>query len=310
MAQLIDSTTAPVAALAQLQARITDLKNCRAARGMPDAVFAALYFLHWQMERHGSRFAARTVASDARPDVDCWQRRIDAARADELPELLSELLARYQFRGVKPGVTIALGAWLRNAWTLVLRADIPAPLEVLRMQTRGARPVTVLTDPQRMLQPVLTKADAFAFLLHDLEHAHKFFHDPRLHALQRALLSALAVAVERRLFDAYLNESEFRARFDYLISDMNTHPLHSLHYLRAILVDYHLRRELCGLRGPLSVHARADVARVLRALGECGGLGAAADAALRALSDGGAGERETRAIEDGLVASSRVPRAS
>jgi hypothetical protein len=270
---------------------------------MPDAVFAALYFLHWQMTRHGSRFAARTASSDARPDVGQWQRHIDAADAEVLPELLAGLLARYQFRGIKPGVTIALGAWSRNEWKLVLRADIPTPLEVLRMQTSGARPVTVLTDPQRMLRPVLTKPDGFAFMLHDLEHAYKFFHDRRLHTLQRALFFALAVAVERGLFADYLCENEFRARFDYLVSDMNTHPLHSLHYLRAILVDYYSRRELGGLRGPLSVHARADIARVLRALGECGGLGKAADAALRALGDGAAGEHEVRVIEDSLEAS-------
>ncbi len=35
----------------------------------------------------------------------------------------------------------------------------------------------------------------------------------------------------------------FAQKFDYLISDMNTHAMHSLQYLQAILIDFHLRRE-------------------------------------------------------------------
>ena len=114
-----------------------------------------------------------------------------------------------------------------------------------------------------MLNPVLTKPNAFAFMVHDLEHAWKFYHDPGMFRQQRELFRLLLTAEAEGRFDAYLVDPVFSTKFDYLISDMNTHPLHAAHFLRAILVEFHLRRENLHHPDDLPKLARDDVAGLM-----------------------------------------------
>ena len=228
------------------------------------AMFAALYFLLCQMARHGRHFAARKHKSDTRPDAGAWLEIIVALPLTSLQGRIVDWLDGYQFRGVIGNVSVALLHWLRAGWPLVLRADVPLPLELLRMQARGTRVVTAITDWPRWHEPVLNKPDAFAFFLHDLEHAYKFFHAPELYASQCAFFSRLETAFDRGVFTLYLENHEFAGKFNYLMSDMNTHPEHSLQYLRAILIEFYLRRERKALTEPLGSDDEREILDVLR----------------------------------------------
>jgi hypothetical protein len=210
---------------------------------LDDALFAVEYFLIWQIAKHGKQFASRRCKSDPRPDAAAWVAVIETAEKENLKMRLFDWLKRYQFCGVIGNVPAALAQWLRGAWPLVLREDIPKPLEVLRMQARGKRAVTVLTAWPHLVEPVLDRPDAFAFFRHDLEHAYKFYYAPDLYSGQLAFFTALEAAIDRDMFTMYLDDTEFVTKFNYLMSDMNTHPLHSVQYLRAILIEYYYRRE-------------------------------------------------------------------
>lgn len=230
------------------------------------ALFAVLYFLHWQIAIHGQAFASRKCRNDPKPDMTEWLNMLETGIGEGLHRCLLDRLERYQFHGVISNVPVALVHWLRGDWPLVLREDIPGPTEVLRMQARGCRAVTVLTEYPRLRQPVLNKPDAFAFFLHDLEHAYKYFHSPDLHAGQRAFFSILEQAFDRDVFAPYFDDAEFIARFHYLMSDMNTHPEHSRQYLRAILVEFHLRHERKAPAAPLSPTAERAIEGVMCAV--------------------------------------------
>lgn len=284
----------------EILARIRWLLVRRRAGLLGDAQFAALYFLHWQIARHGSRFASRRYKSDPRPDAVEWLARIDASTAQSLNELLIAYLDRYQFHSVTYEVGAALCAWLRGEWKLVLIARVPKPSEVLKMQIAGSRPVSAICDVRRMFDPILEKRDAFVFLQHDLEHAFHFFSDPQLHRLQRRLFILFAAVIADGQFRSVSRDRVFRERFNYLISDMNTHPLHSLHYLRAVLVEHHLRAELGDVRGPLSIRAREQIVRVFRALATRGRFDAAAEAALLRLAGGDTSDADATVIERAL----------
>ncbi len=227
-------------------------------------VFAALYFLHWQIATHGRAFASRKCKSDPRPDAAEWLAVLETAEGERLRAQWLDWLERYQFRGVIGNVSVALAQWLRGAWSLILREDIPKPLDVLRMQARGMRAVTVFTAWPRLREPVLNKPDAFVFFLHDLEHAYKFFHSPALHAGQCAFFAGLEAAFDRGVFAPYFDDARFVAQFHYLMSDMNTHPEHSRQYLHAILVEFYLRRENKALTEPLSPASERAMAEVMR----------------------------------------------
>jgi hypothetical protein len=240
------------------------------AGDLAPAEYAARYVLHFQAARHGRHAAQRSARTDARFDV-AWLAQIDRLPRTARAARLIELFERYRLRAVRLRVNAALVAWLRGEWALQLCERVPGTREVLRMQTRGTRPVTVIADFPRLLQPIEHKADAFAFVCHDLEHAWQFFHDPAGHAAQCRLAQSLERALDEGVFEPYLADPLFAEKFDYLAADMNTHVAHSLQYLRAILLEFHLRAQGKGAKEPLSAESHAAVSDCLARLGsqEC-----------------------------------------
>lgn len=261
-------------------------KKAWQAGHLRDAELAALYFLQWQGALHGKAFASRRYKQDPRADFASWQQQCNSAQATALSALLITYLSRYQFRGVIPNVSHALVAWLNNQWSLCLCDYIPDPRAVLAMQTRGIRPVTILTESPRMLQPVLEKPNAFVFMQHDLEHAWQLFHDPQLQEVQVRFAQLVQHALQQGLFDRYLHDALFSDQFDYLISDMNTHPLHALYYLNATVTEYYLRDEGKASHAQLSNAARQAVYTLLQQLAHCWEFSAEASAALLAVTQG------------------------
>lgn len=243
-----------------------------ADREFPPPLFAALYFLCWQIARYGRYWAARKSCRDQKPDHTYYLAAIESLSVDELSDVCLDGLRRYGFRGVRPEVPAALCQWLQGNWQLILCTDVPSPRAVLEMQARGVRPVTVVTEYPAMFAPVHDKADAFSFLQHDLEHAHRFFEDGASHRAQRRLAHALMLDLDASRFDAYLGDPGFREKFDYLIADMNTHVAHALHYLRAILVEFHLREEGRSSDAPLSQDATNKISTRIGSLAHAVGL--------------------------------------
>ena len=250
----------------ELLTRLPGLAARWRAGAFDAAEFASLYFIFWQIAIHGQAFASRKRKHDPRPDAAVWLEVLETAEGERLRPLLLDWLERYQFRGVIGNVPVALVQWLRGAWPLILREDIPSPRDILRWQARGTRAVTVITAWPRAREPVLNKSDAFAFFRHDLEHAYKFYHSPALYAGQRAFFARLEAAFDRGVFAPYFDDAEFVARFHYLMSDMNTHPEHSRQYLRAILIEFYRRRERKARTEWLSAEAERAIEEVMRAV--------------------------------------------
>jgi hypothetical protein len=281
--------------------RIPELTARWRCGDLSDAAYAALYFLNWQIATHGQRFASRKAKRDPRPDASIWLADFDRLVGKELERLLIDRVERYHFLGIIPNVLVALSAWLRGEWRLSLTERIPSPEEVLVMQAEGRRPVTVTTDYPRLLRPVLKKPNGFAFFVHDLEHGFKFFHDRKLHEGQRKFFGLILQTVRQGLFSPYLGDQVFAEKFDYLISDMNTHVVHSLRYLGAILIECVLRREGKAPHETLSHTAEDEIAALLHALSSCWAFSAPAEKALLRLIDGGFGEADAVLIEQAVL---------
>jgi hypothetical protein len=221
---------------------LTRLRERWQSGSLSDPAYVAAWFLLWQMDRYGSRFASRTRRDLPKPMLDAWRDCLLNDEESDLTGFLARWLKHYQFFRTIPSAALALLGWLQDGWPLRLLTRIPTPREVLSMQARGQRVVTLIDLPRATL-PVLTKADGFDFLVHDLEHAWKFCHDPDQHRIQRCFFGCLERALNSGFFDPFLDDPVFACRFDYLISDMNTHPVHGLVYCRSVLIECLLRRE-------------------------------------------------------------------
>ncbi len=268
---------------------------------LPDAAYAASYFLLWQLHVHGRSFASRTTRHVVGPDPLAWRETLLFQAGAELREALALWLAHYRFLHVSPPVSGALRGWLLDAWPLRLMLRIPSPGEVLAMQAGGERPVTLIPLP-RARQPVLGKANGFAFLVHDLEHAWKFCGEARSFRLQRLFFGLLQQAHAGGCFAPFLDDPAFADRFDYLISDMNTHPVHGLRYLHAVLIEHWLRQEGKGPAESLSVCSRRQLHAFFAMLAGMWRFPALPARALRHLAESRFTAADAVALEAGLLA--------
>lgn len=141
-----------------------------------------------------------------------------------------ELFSHYHLKGVREDSQLGLLGWLRGDYRLEARLDLPTPREMLEVQCQGRRIVTLLLKPEQQFTPIGRHAGAYEFLLHDLEHAHKFFGG-EFHGQVRFF------RLLRKALDHGLLQDLLGPQLDYLMADMNSHPVHMLKYLKAIALN-------------------------------------------------------------------------
>jgi hypothetical protein len=152
-----------------------------------------------------------------------------------------QLFQRFFFKGVVLDSHEGMVAWLENRYPLELREDIPEPLEMLEAQCNGFRFVTLIEAPDRQLLRYGRHQDACAFTLHDLEHAHKFFADPENCRGQIRFFKGLKKLLTD--LDIWKSDDEFQRDLHYLMSDMNSHPVHLVKFFKAIVLGAEVRRK-------------------------------------------------------------------
>jgi hypothetical protein len=141
-----------------------------------------------------------------------------------------DFLKTHTLRKVSLRVNRSLIAWSAGKYALEFTENVPTPMEVLEMQTQGKRIVTLPREQANGKTP-------YEFVIHDLEHADRFFYCPTLHFSQVQFFSLLKNWIRADLFSNLLAQEDFAKKFNYLISDMNSHPAHMLQYLRHIIQE-------------------------------------------------------------------------
>ncbi len=170
---------------------------------------------------------------------------------------LQELFQYFFLRGVVLDAHEGLLGWLEGRYPLVARDDIPTPDQMLTIQCEGRRFVSLLFREEQQ-QSYGRHADACDFLLHDLEHAHKFFSCPDSQRGQVRFFRALKSS--EPLFARWAGDALFNTDLNYLKSDMNSHPVHLMKYLKAIVLAAEIRRS--GQRYPDLVDFWEEVFRL------------------------------------------------
>lgn len=152
------------------------------------------------------------------------------------------IFLNHSLRSIPISVNRSLYFWQSGSYPLKLYRDIPSPLEVLKMQTRGYRCVSCITDPKLIEQYILGERDALSFALHDLIHADHFFRHPDWMKAQVGFCRWMLELYQNSVFKQWLNQdSVFEKEFFYAASDMNSHPAHLVKYFKSVLTAAILR---------------------------------------------------------------------
>ena len=138
---------------------------------------------------------------------------------------------------------------LFNDWPIEISPAIFSAQTLLKKQAHGKRVATLLFEDHQRKNNVLGKKNAFYFLLHDLEHAHNFLADSKSYQIQVSTFKFLYHLYIQQFFD-FCETGEMKTRFEYLVSDMNTHWAHTLIYLKSML--NHEQKELLLLKIPIA----------------------------------------------------------
>ncbi len=143
--------------------------------------------------------------------------------------------------------------WHKGEYPLKLLTRVPSADEVLVMQTQGWRCVSMLIEKHEIAQFVHEGRDVFGFVLHDLIHADHFFFN-RENASAQIYFSQKLLAVKNLPLIQEMMDLDpmFISEFHYLMSDMNSVPLHLLKSLKAVLLGYFKRRDGISMTSTLT----------------------------------------------------------
>lgn len=140
-------------------------------------------------------------------------------------------LNTYNWKGYSDRIRRTLIQWHLGKYPLVLWSHIPTPFELLTIQASGQRIITVFKKSVEWQQTHLGKS-AWDFIVHDLIHADHFFENSDWREGQTEFY--------QKILDHWNDDLLLCARahckdqFDYLISDMNSHPQHLRQTLSAL----------------------------------------------------------------------------
>ncbi|MCS7206080.1 MAG: hypothetical protein NZ853_10325 [Leptospiraceae bacterium] len=133
-------------------------------------------------------------------------------------------------------IRLTLIHWLSHKWKIQLLDYNPSSYEMLKFQANGVRIVTIDWEHALSGKYVFGIRDAFEHFLHDLEHCYNFYHNYEWYQSQKEVFNKL-LEFYPEIEWIIQREPDFQAKWDYLISDMNSHPQHLKEYTKAIFFE-------------------------------------------------------------------------
>lgn len=122
-----------------------------------------------------------------------------------------------------------------NYYPLRISEVIPSPKELLQLQISGQRVITLNEDCELWPTNYYSGRDFLGFIMHDLIHADHFFLDPEHRDGQLGFFRFIENILEDTMLNELLFRESFKTGFEYIISDMNSHPVHLFQTLHALL---------------------------------------------------------------------------
>jgi hypothetical protein len=148
---------------------------------------------------------------------------------------ITDFLANIKIKAIPEAALSGLFHFYCGDYDLKILCYEPAPQEILKLQIQNQRVITFEADYTVWPDKKYGERDFLSFVLHDLIHAEHFLSDPQKRLGQIGFYKFLEKLMMSNLLDPYLLIPRFDQSFSYLISDMNSHVIHLLKTLKAII---------------------------------------------------------------------------
>ena len=168
------------------------------------------------------------------------QKRILKEMPEDLTPTIPFLFSHFMFLGIPSFVNNAILQWSCNKRSARLLFQIPTSEEVLNMQIRGERCITVFVEKSELNRelkdsyPPFETRNVLNFTIHDLQHLEKFY-DRKFYCEQVGVLEHMKRLIEHAQIKAFFSnyDNEFWKDVEHVIADMNACSIHLLAFFKA-----------------------------------------------------------------------------
>ena len=148
-----------------------------------------------------------------------------------------DLFTHFNLKGIPQAVNRTILNWANGNWNIELLTHIPSPRELLRMQVKNTRCITLTVNPNEIDQLVLSTRDPLSFVLHDLHHADQFFNQDESLKGQLGFYFLVNQIYDKPQLKKTLKEDlKFKSEFEYVVSDMNAYVIHLFKCLKSAFI--------------------------------------------------------------------------
>lgn len=149
---------------------------------------------------------------------------------------LLEFLSCVRIKALPESVFRSLCALSTGHYPLILSTGVPTPAEILTMQLQGKRVLSYNEDHKTWPETLYNGRDFLGFVIHDLIHADHFFRESQHRNGQLGFYRFITSVLHDSEIQSLLNQHEkFKEGFEYIISDMNSHPVHLFQTFHSLL---------------------------------------------------------------------------
>lgn len=146
----------------------------------------------------------------------------------------TEFLNCVQIKAIPETALRSLTFLMDQRYPLEVLYHVPTPQELLQIQIQGKRIISFNEDFKTWPGTLYHGRDFLSFMIHDLIHANHFFSTPEHRAGQLGFYRCIQMILQDIHLQELLDQnSVFKEAFEYIISDMNSHPVHLFKTLHA-----------------------------------------------------------------------------
>lgn len=148
---------------------------------------------------------------------------------------LIDLLNEVRIKAIPESCNRSLCYLANGSYPITVTEDIPAPIELLQMQIAGQRIISINENYEQWQTTLYSGRDHLGFIMHDLIHADHFFFKDEYRDAQLGFFRFAEHILQDQSLERLLQSESFKTGFEYIISDMNSHPVHLFQTLKTLL---------------------------------------------------------------------------